>query len=388
MTVALAGAASRCCCRTPDVRSGSRSAATATATGAATAVMRPRPQAASGCAGSDRDSDTQRRPDPVLSIHRRPIRQSVSSTKSEPHVAAAASVTVTSSSRGIAPPSGVPGSALCRIDPPGTRHVAHNAATGLPREARPAGFSPGHEAGRRRPIGVVAALQIHHRATTPMGRRWAAEGGPEGRCLQETGTAAAESALSATGHRDIGNGNGRGRGERYNPPMTHSPTDSTTVIDGVTLHLARPVTEIPPWIGQREVLLQLLAAWTCFSDTDIPLNPRLLGKPGVGKTTLACAAAHRTRSGDLHRPGDHRHPARGPAGDAGARPRRRRPLHGVAPGHRHDPRRGLHPRRGQPDEREELGVAGPAARPPAIRRQRGGRRDHPRAPPISALSRP
>jgi MoxR-like ATPase len=38
-------------------------------------------------------------------------------------------------------------------------------------------------------------------------------------------------------------------------------------------------------------MLQLLAAWTCFSDTDLPLNPRLLGKPGVGKTTLACAAA-------------------------------------------------------------------------------------------------
>jgi MoxR-like ATPase len=72
--------------------------------------------------------------------------------------------------------------------------------------------------------------------------------------------------------------------------MTHSPTDRTTVIDGVILHLARPVTEIPPWIGQREVLLQLLAAWTCFSDTDVPLNPRLLGKPGVGKTTLGCAA--------------------------------------------------------------------------------------------------
>ena len=27
------------------------------------------------------------------------------------------------------------------------------------------------------------------------------------------------------------------------------------------------------------------------ADDDAPLNPRLLGKPGVGKTTLACAAA-------------------------------------------------------------------------------------------------
>jgi MoxR-like ATPase len=72
-----------------------------------------------------------------------------------------------------------------------------------------------------------------------------------------------------------------------------TPTSPETVIDidGVTLNLARPVAEIPPWIGQREVLLQLLAAWTCFSERDLPLNPRLLGKPGVGKTTLACAAA-------------------------------------------------------------------------------------------------
>jgi MoxR-like ATPase len=62
-------------------------------------------------------------------------------------------------------------------------------------------------------------------------------------------------------------------------------------IDGIELHLARPVEEIPPWIGQREVLLQLLAAWSLFADDDVPLNPRLLGKPGVGKTTLACAAA-------------------------------------------------------------------------------------------------
>ncbi len=46
-------------------------------------------------------------------------------------------------------------------------------------------------------------------------------------------------------------------------------------------------------MGQEGVLLQLLAAWTCVDPADRPLNPRLLGKPGVGKTTLACAAARR-----------------------------------------------------------------------------------------------
>jgi len=69
-------------------------------------------------------------------------------------------------------------------------------------------------------------------------------------------------------------------------------TDRNEVeIEGVTLHLATPVVDIPPWIGQREVLTQLLAAWSRIEDDDLPLNPRLLGKPGVGKTTLACAAA-------------------------------------------------------------------------------------------------
>ena len=38
---------------------------------------------------------------------------------------------------------------------------------------------------------------------------------------------------------------------------------------------------------------QLLAAWMVVAEKDIPMNPRLVGKPGVGKTTLAYAAARR-----------------------------------------------------------------------------------------------
>jgi MoxR-like ATPase len=67
--------------------------------------------------------------------------------------------------------------------------------------------------------------------------------------------------------------------------------DRSAEIDGVFIRLAPAVTTTPQWVGQEEVLLQLLAAWSCFSEQDTPLNPRLLGKPGVGKTTLACAAA-------------------------------------------------------------------------------------------------
>ncbi len=64
-------------------------------------------------------------------------------------------------------------------------------------------------------------------------------------------------------------------------------------IEGVTLHLAHPVDLPVTWVGQDEVMRQLLAAWMVIGPKDIPMNPRLLGKPGVGKTTLAYAAAKR-----------------------------------------------------------------------------------------------
>ena len=65
----------------------------------------------------------------------------------------------------------------------------------------------------------------------------------------------------------------------------------TVVIEGVTLHLAHP-DEIPiRWVGQQELMRQLLAAWMTVDERDLPMSPRLLGKPGVGKTTLAYATA-------------------------------------------------------------------------------------------------
>ena len=67
----------------------------------------------------------------------------------------------------------------------------------------------------------------------------------------------------------------------------------TVEIDGVALHLAHR-DELPVrWVGQEEVMRQLLAAWLVVDPSDLPMNPRLLGKPGVGKTTLAYAAALR-----------------------------------------------------------------------------------------------
>lgn len=70
-----------------------------------------------------------------------------------------------------------------------------------------------------------------------------------------------------------------------------SEHESRLVIQGVELALGFP-DELPfEWIGQQDVLDQLLAAWLVIGAGDVPLNPRLVGKPGVGKTTLAYAAA-------------------------------------------------------------------------------------------------
>src|ERR1700682_2711403 len=64
-------------------------------------------------------------------------------------------------------------------------------------------------------------------------------------------------------------------------------------IEGTTLHLAHPDELTVTWVGQEEVMRQLLASWLVLDPHDVPMNPRLLGKPGVGKTTLAYAAAKR-----------------------------------------------------------------------------------------------
>ena len=64
-------------------------------------------------------------------------------------------------------------------------------------------------------------------------------------------------------------------------------------IEGVNLHLAHPDDLNLTWVGQEELMAQVLAAWLLVDEQDLPLNPRLLGKPGVGKTTLAYAAGQR-----------------------------------------------------------------------------------------------
>src|SRR5215470_12113296 len=65
----------------------------------------------------------------------------------------------------------------------------------------------------------------------------------------------------------------------------------TVVIDEITLYLAHPDELAIRWVGQEELMRQLRAAWMIVDSNDVPMSPRLLGKPGVGKTTLAYAVA-------------------------------------------------------------------------------------------------
>ena len=62
-------------------------------------------------------------------------------------------------------------------------------------------------------------------------------------------------------------------------------------IGGVTLHLSDPDATEQSWVGQDEILRQVLACWLVVDPRDRPLSPRLTGLPGIGKTTLATAAA-------------------------------------------------------------------------------------------------
>jgi len=71
--------------------------------------------------------------------------------------------------------------------------------------------------------------------------------------------------------------------------MTSLPR--TMEVQGVVLNLSSPDTTDQGWIGQDEILRQLLACWLVVDPADRPLSPRLLGPPGIGKTTLAMAGA-------------------------------------------------------------------------------------------------
>jgi len=78
---------------------------------------------------------------------------------------------------------------------------------------------------------------------------------------------------------------------RYDDGMKTASSKDHVEIEGVRLRLGQPHDASTEWIGQREVLKQLLACWIVVDERDMPLTPRLTGTPGIGKTALAMAAS-------------------------------------------------------------------------------------------------
>lgn len=77
------------------------------------------------------------------------------------------------------------------------------------------------------------------------------------------------------------------------PILGFSPDGRTCEVDGVRFQLAKADSTEREWIGQEEILRQLLACWLVVDERDQPLTPRIKGVPGIGKTTLGMAAAKR-----------------------------------------------------------------------------------------------
>lgn len=64
-------------------------------------------------------------------------------------------------------------------------------------------------------------------------------------------------------------------------------------ISGVELQLTPPAKIEMDWVGNEDLINQVKAAWLIVDEDDLPLTPRILGKPGIGKTTLGYATGKR-----------------------------------------------------------------------------------------------
>ena len=79
-------------------------------------------------------------------------------------------------------------------------------------------------------------------------------------------------------------------GEDLEVTVDGSTDQQYVEVGGIKIRLAKPYLLNFEWIGNKPVLNQLLACWYTNEQDDSPMNPRLVGKPGTGKTALAYAA--------------------------------------------------------------------------------------------------
>lgn len=75
--------------------------------------------------------------------------------------------------------------------------------------------------------------------------------------------------------------------------------DQSVEVQGIRLQLGQAHDFPEQWIGQDEILKQVLACWLVVDENDLPLTPRIVGPPGIGKTALAMAAT-RARDQELY----------------------------------------------------------------------------------------
>ena len=80
------------------------------------------------------------------------------------------------------------------------------------------------------------------------------------------------------------------RGDELAIEVDASTDQQYVNICGLRVRLAQPYELDFQWIGNKGVMRQLQASWFCSVPGEKPMNPRLVGKPGVGKTALGYAA--------------------------------------------------------------------------------------------------
>jgi MoxR-like ATPase len=76
------------------------------------------------------------------------------------------------------------------------------------------------------------------------------------------------------------------------PVMKNGINDENSVIiENVKIYLQNPEIADFYWIGQKEAFRMMTASWMKTHELDEIMAPVLIGPPGDGKTTLACAVA-------------------------------------------------------------------------------------------------
>lgn len=80
-------------------------------------------------------------------------------------------------------------------------------------------------------------------------------------------------------------------GEELEIEVDASTEQHYVTVCGIRIRLAKPYELDFEWVGNKGVLNQMRAAWFCSHEKEKPMNPRLVGKPGVGKTALGYAVA-------------------------------------------------------------------------------------------------